>query len=120
MKKLTKPNSVAGFIGAIADPAWFIAEQLPQARPIPASDNHIVVAQQLGNMYLLMCFTGLAVLMTTSELKVVKAYLVALLLGDVGHVAFTCLSMGRDRLMRPHEWNAMAWGNVGFTVCPTQ
>lgn len=109
---------VAGFIGAIRDPEWFIAEQVPQAHPIAASHNSVVVAQQLGNMYLLMCFTGLAVLMTTSELKVVKSYLVALWLGDVGHIAFTCLAMGQDKMMRPHEWNAMAWGNVGFTVCP--
>ncbi len=74
------------------------------------------MAQQLGNMYLLMCFVGLAVLTTTSEIKVVRSYLFALWLGDIGHLAFTCLALGKERSMQPLAWNAMTWGNVGFTV----
>ncbi|KAF1735669.1 hypothetical protein CRV24_004595 [Beauveria bassiana] len=106
---------VAGFIGAIWDPAWFIAEQLPDKQVLPASEHSIVMAQQLGNMYLLMCFVGLAVLATSSEIKVVRSYLVALWLGDIGHLAFTCLALGKERVMQPHMWNAMTWGNIGFT-----
>jgi hypothetical protein len=74
------------------------------------------MAQQLGNMYLLMCFVGLAVLMTMSEIKVVRNYLIALWLGDIGHIAFTCVALGRDKVMQPMTWNAMTWGNIGFTV----
>lgn len=75
-----------------------------------------MLAWQLGNMYLLMAFIGLAVLLTTSEIKVVRSYLVALWLGDVGHIAFTCYGMGKERIMNPSEWNPLAWGNIGFTV----
>lgn len=107
---------VAGFIGAIWDPAWFIAEQLPEKQVLPASAHSLVMAQQLGNMYLLMCFVGLAVLTTTSEIKVVRSYLVALWLGDIGHLAFTCLALGKERVMQPQAWNALTWGNIGFTV----
>lgn len=107
---------VAGFVGAIWDPEWFIGEQLPEKQVLPASDHSIVMAQQLGNMYLLMCFVGLAVLKSTSEIKVVRSYLVALWLGDIGHLAFTCLALGQERVMQPQAWNATTWGNIGFTV----
>ncbi|KAF7559500.1 hypothetical protein G7046_g4672 [Stylonectria norvegica] len=109
-------HSVAGFLGAVHDAAWFIAEQVPQAAPIVVTENSLVVAWQLGNLYLLLAFIGLAVLWTSSELKVVRAYLFALWLGDIGHVAFSCYGLGWDRVMDPAEWNAMAWGNVAMTA----
>ena len=109
-------HRIAGFTGAIWDPAWFVAEQLPEKQVLPASEHSLVMAQQLGNMYLLMCFVGLAVLTTTSEIKVVRSYLVALWLGDIGHLAFTCLALGKERVLQPQAWNAMTWGNIGFTV----
>lgn len=107
---------MAGFIGAVYDPEWFVAEQIPQAAPVLSSENSILVAWQLGNMYLLMAFVGLGVLLTTSEIKVVRSYLVALWLGDIGHVAFTCYGLGLTRLLDPAGWNAMAGGNIVMTV----
>ncbi|PHH85893.1 hypothetical protein CDD83_11033 [Cordyceps sp. RAO-2017] len=107
---------VAGFLGAVGDPAWFAAEQVPQKVPPAVTPNGIVLALQLGNLYLLMALVGLAVLLTTSEVKVVRRYLFALWLGDIGHVLFSCRGLGMDRLMRPAEWNAMAWGNIVMTV----
>ncbi|KZZ93288.1 hypothetical protein AAL_05673 [Moelleriella libera RCEF 2490] len=109
---------VAGFLGAIGDPAWFVMEQVPQAVVSDAtvSENSIVLAWQLGNLYLLMAFVGLFVLNSTSEVKVVRSYLWALWLGDIGHVAFSCYGLGRERMMNPWEWNSMAWGNIVFTM----
>ncbi|KJZ69616.1 hypothetical protein HIM_11004 [Hirsutella minnesotensis 3608] len=107
---------VAGFLGAVSDPAWFAAEQVPQQVPSAVTPNSLVLALQLGNLYLLMAFVGLAVLLTTSEVKVVRNYLVALWLGDIGHVAFSCHGLGAERLKRPSEWNAMAWGNIAMTL----
>lgn len=109
-------HRVAGFIGAIWDPSWFIGQQLPENQVLPVSEHSIVMAQQLGNMYLLMCFVGLAVLTTTSEIKVVRSYLIALWLGDIGHLAFTCFALGLERVVQPQAWNATTWGNIGFTV----
>lgn len=113
---LFSPISVAGFLGVLKDPAWFIAEQVQQPIPVAVSENSVVVAQQLGNMYLLGFFIAMSVFLTTSETKVIRAYLVALLLGDIGHIAFTCLALGKDRMLRPHEWNTMTCANVGFVV----
>lgn len=109
---------MAGFLGAVNDPAWFVAEQVPQ-KLVPAAavtENSIVLAWQLGNLYLLMAFVGLFVLNSTSEVKVVRSYLWALWLGDIGHVAFSCYGLGKERMMNPSEWNGMAWGNIVFTV----
>jgi hypothetical protein len=95
-----------------------VSEQIPQKLPSPdaVTENSIVLAWQLGNMYMLMALLGLFVLNSTSEVKVVRSYLWALWLGDIGHVAFSCYALGRERMMNPAEWNAMTWGNVAFTV----
>lgn len=102
------------------DPEWFIAEQVPQKLPQVFSESSVVVAWQLGNLYLLMAFIGLGVLNTTSEVKVVRSYLIALGLGDIGHVAFTCYGLGMARMMSPADWNAIAWGNIVATVSTIQ
>ncbi|KAF4984419.1 hypothetical protein FZEAL_382 [Fusarium zealandicum] len=107
---------VAGFLGAVIDPAWFISQQIPQKDARVASDGSIVVAWQLGNLYLLMAFIGIAVLSTTSENRVVRAYLVALWLGDAGHVGFSCYGLGWQKSLDFLEWNAMTWGNIAMTV----
>ena len=75
------------------------------------------MAQQLGNAYGLLFMVGVAVLYSTSELRVVKSYLVALWIADISHVLLTCFALGYDGFMAVGEWNAMTWGNVGFTVC---
>ncbi|KAF4510141.1 hypothetical protein G6O67_002055 [Ophiocordyceps sinensis] len=107
---------LAGFLGAVGNPAWFAAEQVPQKVPLAVTPNSVVLALQLGNLYLLMAFVGLAVLFTTSEVKVVRNYLIALWLGDIGHVAFSCHGLGAERMMNPSRWNAMAWGNIAVTM----
>lgn len=109
-------NSVAGFLGAVYDPAWFVAQQIPQEKPLVASENSIVLAHQLGNLYLGMCLVGLSLFWSTSEIKVIRSYLVALLIADAGHVGFTWYGMGSERFFDVSGWNAMAWGNLGATV----
>lgn len=99
---------------------WFIREQIaeaPSAPSIALSDQARIVAQQLGNAYGLLFLVGVAVLYTSTELKVVRNYLVALLLADIGHVGLTIGALGTERFATVGEWNAMTWGNVGFTVC---
>ncbi|KAG5926064.1 hypothetical protein E4U42_003698 [Claviceps africana] len=109
---------LAGFLGAVKDPAWFVSQQIPQKEVSAAiaSENSIMLAWQLGNLYLLMAFVGLFVLNSTSEIKVVRSYLWALWLGDIGHVAFSCYGLGKERMMNPWEWNPLAWGNIAFTI----
>lgn len=64
----------------------------------------------------LLITTGLFILNTTSELRVVRAYLWALWLGDIGHVAVSLLCMGWDASLDVGNWNAVVWGNVMATV----
>jgi hypothetical protein len=99
----------------VADPDWFIAEQAPITAPLVSSVHARVVALQLGNLYLLMAMVGLAVLSTTSEVKVVRNYIIALWIADLGHIFACWLAMG-DAFFDVARWNAMAWGNVGMTV----
>ncbi|KAH6697063.1 hypothetical protein F5X68DRAFT_1870 [Plectosphaerella plurivora] len=106
---------VAGFIGVVADPEWFIAEQAPLTAPLVPSVHARVVALQLGNLYMLMAMVGLAVLSTTSEIKVVRNYVIALWVADLGHIYASYLAMG-DAFFDVARWNAMAWGNVGMTL----
>lgn len=99
---------------------WFVREQISTqgvTAVIPVPDHARLVAQQLGNTYGLLFMVGVAVLYTTTELRVVRNYLVALLIADVGHVGLTIVSLGLERFSAIGEWNAMTWGNVGFTVC---
>lgn len=65
--------------GPLVDADWFIASQIDTAALPASSENARLVALQLGNAYGLLFLVGVAVLYTTSELKVVRNYLVALL-----------------------------------------
>lgn len=107
---------MAGFIGTVADPDWFLAEQIPSEEPLTPSINSRLVVLQLGNLYLLLCMVGLAVLSSTSEIKVIRNYLVALWIADIGHIAFTWHALGHGSFVDVAGWNAMTWGNVGATV----
>jgi hypothetical protein len=75
-----------------------------------------LLAWQLGNAYLLFGLLGVFILNTTSELKVVRAYLFALWLGDIGHVGLTLYAMGWNGTIEVGAWNSVVWGNVGATT----
>jgi hypothetical protein len=62
---------------------------------------------------------GIAVLYTTTEWKVVRNYMVALWLADIGHLGATYYVLGHERYTNITAWNAMAWGNIGVTVGST-
>jgi len=114
--ELTSPDRIGGFVGAIYSPDWFIGEQIPSPVPVTTSANSRLVALQLGNLYLLLCMVGLAVLSTTTEIKVVRNYLIALWVADIGHIALTWYALGNHYFTDVSRWNAMTWGNIGATV----
>jgi hypothetical protein len=59
---------------------------------------------------------SIAVLYTTTEPKVVRNYVIALWLADIGHIATTGYVMGYDKFMDFSNYNPTTWGNVGVTV----
>ena len=75
-----------------------------------------LLAWQLGNAYLLLGLLGVFILNTTTELAVVKAYLWALWIGDIGHVGITLYVMGWGGSLTVSKWNPVVWGNVGATT----
>jgi hypothetical protein len=107
---------VAGFASPFLSPEWFLAEQIAASPLEEISQNAKMVAYQLGNVYLLLAMIGVAVLYTTTEANVVRNYLIALAIADVGHLAVTCYIMGHERAVDIANWNSMAWGNIGATV----
>lgn len=110
-------NRVAGFVAPFISPEAFIADQIAGS-PRGATENAKMIAYQLGNIYLLLAMVGVAVLYSTTEVKVVRNYLIALAIADVSHVSITAYGMGYDRTIDIANWNAMAWGNIGATVSP--
>lgn len=107
--------SIAGWAGATLDPSWFIKEQT-STPSLTVDDNSRLVALQLGNCYGLLFLAAVAVLYTTTELKVVRNYLIALWIADIGHIAVCYLGLGYERFVDVASWNSMTWGNVGATV----
>lgn len=95
---------------------WFIEEQIDSPQLLQHNDNARLVALQLGNAYGLLFILGVTTLHTTTELKVVRNYLWALWIADIGHIGITAYLLGYDRFMAFSDWNAMTWGNIGATV----
>jgi hypothetical protein len=105
-----------GFYPAVFTPEWFVQEQITQPAEMVVNENSRLISQQLGNCYGMAFLIAIAVLYSTSELKVIRSYLMALLIADFGHIGLTCYGLGYDRFTAPGEWNSMTWGNVGMTV----
>ena len=59
---------------------------------------------------------GLAIFSSTTEPKVIRNYLIALWVADIGHIVLTWYALGNHYLVDVSQWNAMTWGNVGATV----
>ena len=59
---------------------------------------------------------GVGVLYSTSEFVVVRNYLLACAIGDVGHLLATYHVIGHANFVSVHHWNKVAWGNIGVTA----
>lgn len=106
---------LSGAGGAILQPAWFISQQIPSPVPVESTEQSRLVAQQLGNCYFILFLVVVGVLSSTSELKVVRSYLLGLWIADIGHIGITALGLGYDHTLAVGQWNAVTWGNIGFT-----
>ena len=59
---------------------------------------------------------GIGVLYFTSEVRVVRNYILACAIADVGHLWATYAVMGQKDFLDFTNWNAIAWGNIGITL----
>ncbi|KAK0655949.1 hypothetical protein B0T16DRAFT_398130 [Cercophora newfieldiana] len=106
---------LAGAVPAIFDTQWFISEQIASPAAVTSSPQAVLATQQLGNCYFLAFLLAIAVLYSTSEIKVVRNYLIALWIADITHIAITMFGLGYNMTMAPGTWNAVTWGNIGAT-----
>ncbi|KAK6341910.1 hypothetical protein TWF730_001395 [Orbilia blumenaviensis] len=112
-----EPLSIfGGFAIAILFPELFVALQLPDTEVTELSPSNKLIAWQTGNLFGIMAMMGIAVLFATTEPPVVKRYLVALLLGDIGHLTAVWWVMGSYEFFAAHRWSWFTWGNVGMTM----
>ena len=111
---------LAGAIGATYDSSNFVASQLPSTWQKPASytltPTNRVIVYQLGNMFGLTGMIALGIFYGTTELKVIRNFLIACAIGDVGHIVAVYTVMGQRDFLAIQDWNTISWGSIGFTV----
>ena len=83
---------------------------------IPLTSTSQVLALQLGNCYGLLGLIGLGILYYTNEAIVVRNYLIACAIGDIGHLVSTYWVIGYGSFVDVKGWNALAWGNIGASA----
>ncbi|KAL8939328.1 MAG: hypothetical protein Q9216_003421 [Gyalolechia sp. 2 TL-2023] len=105
---------IGGYIASL-DTSYFAASQVPSILPTPLTSTTQVLALQLGNCYGLIALIAIGILYSTSEPKVVRNYLVACAIADVGHLWVTYHVLGYANYVNVKGWNSLAWGNIGFT-----
>jgi len=91
---------------------------LTHAASAPASDSEIplgttIVLSQLANLYFFFALNEAIVLRSTADLRVWKAVLFCLLVGDLGHL-YTVRQLGIGIYYGVSRWNAIDWGNIPF------
>lgn len=86
---------VAGYLSTMLDTSGFVNSQLPPASvtTISPTATERILALQLGNVYGLLAMIGVGLLYATSEAKVVRNFLLACAIADVGHLYATYLVM---------------------------
>lgn len=78
--------------------------------------NISTLAYQLSNIYGVTFLLSIGVCYATTEPKVLRSYVIALGIGDVGHFLATYLAMGHEVFVDVARWNFLAWANFAFSV----
>lgn len=112
---------IAGWLSPTLSTEHFVNSQLPSAISSSSWTTSTwpttrVLALQLGNVYGLLAMIGIGILYQTTEPKVVRNFLVACAVADVGHLYATYAVMGGKSFVHVAQWNAMGWGNIGITL----
>jgi hypothetical protein len=92
--------------------------QLTHLASSPADQQQVplgtaIVLSQLANLYFFFAVNEALVLRSTGDLRVWRAVLFCLLVGDLGHL-YTVRELGWGVYYDVARWNAIDWGNVPF------
>jgi hypothetical protein len=112
----TNRHSIGGWALPFWDLKAFITDQIPGLTgPESIHPTTAALAFQLANLYGLLSILGIGICYSTTEPRVLRNYLYALAIADVGHIYVTYCCMGHDRFVDVMNWNVLTWGNVGIT-----
>ncbi|KAF9002311.1 hypothetical protein BDQ17DRAFT_1306479 [Cyathus striatus] len=110
-------SALVGAYYAAFRPDEYLALLSPSISKVPmeqvVSSEAKICLLQLANLYLLFALNEHLVLSSTSSIKTWRRLLVGLLVADIGHLV-SMAPLGSGIYWRIWEWNAMAWGSVGF------
>lgn len=106
---------LAGYLLPLLNTSKFVSSQIPNAIPTALTSTDRLLALQLGNFYGLLGLISVGVLYTTSEPAVVRNYVIAFAIADIGHLWATYAVIGHESFVSVGSWNAMAWANIGIT-----
>ncbi|KAL8655100.1 MAG: hypothetical protein Q9226_003176 [Calogaya cf. arnoldii] len=107
--------TIGGYLASIFGTATFAGAQVPNITPTLYTSTTQILTLQLGNCYGLIALIAIGVLYSTNEPKVLRNYLIACAIADVGHIWVTYHVLGYANFVDVRGWNSLAWGNIGFT-----
>lgn len=106
-------SALTGAYYAAFHPATYLSLLSSQPTAITLTTPTAIALTQLANLYLLFALNEHLVLSSTSAVRTWRRLLFCLLVADFGHLV-TMAPLGLDVYWKVWEWNAMAWGSVGF------
>jgi hypothetical protein len=111
------PFRIWAYIITLREPFQYYADQAPQA----LLSNHVFTTQslsltlQLGNVFLLLAGMA-AICCFTNHAEIARRYLIAVAVGDLGHIYSVYVALGPEVFWDLNKWNQMVASNVGVSV----
>lgn len=104
----------------LLDPESYFLDQVPNTTLASIAGQLVPVhglglVYQLGNVFVLLAL--LAIICThTTHSDIIKKYLLAVALGDLGHIYACYRTLDNAVFWDFAQWNSMAWGNIFVSV----
>lgn len=106
------------YVTHLQDPHQFYADQVPSPGALASvqfPQQAQVLVYQLGNVYLLLAFLAVVCCWMTDR-TVIRGYLAAVALADLGHIFAVYRVVGADIFWDVSQWNGMMFGSVGVSA----
>ncbi|KAK4163886.1 hypothetical protein QBC43DRAFT_54842 [Cladorrhinum sp. PSN259] len=106
-------SALVGAYFAFFDQPTYLKLTHAASAPSPIPIGTSIVLSQLANLYFFFAINEAIVLRSTSDLRVWKAVLFCLLVGDIGHL-YTVRQLGVQIYWDISNWNSIDIGNIPF------
>ncbi|KEF58441.1 uncharacterized protein A1O9_06367 [Exophiala aquamarina CBS 119918] len=105
-----------GYSVTLLNPESYFLDQVPNTT-LASVAGHLVpvhglaLTYQLGNVFIVLA--AVAIICThTTHTDIIKKYLLAIALGDLGHIYACYRTLETNIFWDITQWNDMAWGNI--------